>query len=462
MKLFAGGRRERGTRHSRSAERERRRRSSSPRQRRRSGSRSPRRAEHQRRGTRSPPRRPSRSRSPQQQHGRHHHQQQQRRYSPPRPHSRSRSPLQRPGGGSDRFPRQAGGRDYGTSHRGHMQEQDRPPPQRGYGGGGGRGGGPGSEEPPPVGSIHHAAVVSIRPFGAFVELPGFRKQGLVHHSQISDEIHFGRDDDDETKVKALEFFLPQGEKVWVKVTEVRQEEGRDARVGCSMRAVDQETGADLDPSGLLTAPRSGGRGAGGPPESEEPPEVNTVHAAAVQQLRPFGAFVKLEGYRRYGLVHVSQISDHMDMSREDTDDLKVAAISAVLAIGEKVFVKVVDVKQDERGPKIGCSIKLVSQRDGTDLDPHNLKYRPRQEGGGPGGREAIGAHVAETHGDAVDWGHMKADVVQYGGADRRYDILADDSPPRGAVAAGRGPHPPVAGAGGGRGPPPGEAALAPR
>ena len=49
-----------------------------------------------------------------------------------------------------------------------------------------------------------------------------------------------------------------------------------------------------------------------------------------------------------------------------------------------MFVKVVDVKQDERGPKIGCSIKLVSQRDGTDLDPHNLKYRPRPEGGGPG------------------------------------------------------------------------------
>ena len=79
------------------------------------------------------------------------------------------------------------------------------------------------------------------------------------------------------------------------------------------------------------------------------------------------------------------------------------------------------------------------------------------------GREAIGAHVAETHGDAVDWGHMKADVVQYGGADRRYDILADDSPPPRGAAAGRGAHPPVAGGpGGGRGPPPGEAALPPR
>ena len=29
-----------------------------------------------------------------------------------------------------------------------------------------------------------------------------------------------------------------------------------------------------------------------------------------------------------------------------------------------------------------CSIKLVDQRSGEDLDPNNLKYRPR-EGGGP-------------------------------------------------------------------------------
>lgn len=32
--------------------------------------------------------------------------------------------------------------------------------------------------------------------------------------------------------------------------------------------------------------------------------------------------------------------------------------------------------------QIGCSIKHVSQSDGTDLDPANTKYRPRGEGGG--------------------------------------------------------------------------------
>lgn len=32
--------------------------------------------------------------------------------------------------------------------------------------------------------------------------------------------------------------------------------------------------------------------------------------------------------------------------------------------------------------QVSCSIKLVSQKDGTDLDPHSLKYRPRAEGAG--------------------------------------------------------------------------------
>lgn len=40
------------------------------------------------------------------------------------------------------------------------------------------------DAPPEVGSIHHGRVVSVRPFGAFVELPGYRRQALVHHSQV--------------------------------------------------------------------------------------------------------------------------------------------------------------------------------------------------------------------------------------------------------------------------------------
>ena len=53
-----------------------------------------------------------------------------------------------------------------------------------------------------------------------------------------------------------------------------------------------------------------------------------------------------------------------------------------------------------RGPRIGCSIKMVSQRDGQDLDPEMTNYFAKGEGGGGGGggprRGApVGSAVAE-------------------------------------------------------------------
>lgn len=70
-----------------------------------------------------------------------------------------------------------------------------------------------SDDPPALGSIHHAVVVSVRPFGLFVELPGFRRNGLVHNSQISEDMVFSREDDDEAKVQAMEYFAPKGSQV---------------------------------------------------------------------------------------------------------------------------------------------------------------------------------------------------------------------------------------------------------
>lgn len=168
--LFAGSREERRRRtpsprrRSRSRSAEQRRRSRSPR---RSQGRSHDRSRSPRRRSRSPPRRParrSRSRS--------------RSGSPRRrgpQHGRSRSPphLRLPPPARGESGRGAG--SFG-SPRG-------PPPHHG-GWASPRGPPPGVEEAPEVGSIHHARVHSVRPFGVFVELPGFRKQGLVHHTQV--------------------------------------------------------------------------------------------------------------------------------------------------------------------------------------------------------------------------------------------------------------------------------------
>ena len=147
-----------------------------------------------------------------------------------------------------------------------------------------------------------------------------------------------------------------------------------------------------------------------------------------------------------------------------------------------VWVKVVEVTEDERGFRVGCSIKLAGQSDGTDLDPSNTKYRPRGEGPGaprvraapaasqlaclpacskaggwllrlgaqrllcsiwcchpwlapppssPGKQvqQPIGAHVAEAHGGAVDWGYLKADVVQVGKAAAALRLRLAPHPP---------------------------------
>lgn len=90
----------------------------------------------------------------------------------------------------------------------------------------------------------------------------------------------------------------------------------------------------------------------------------------------------------------------MEMDREDSDEAKVSAISQVVAVGEKLWVKVVEIKDPEpgsdRGPKIGCSIKLVSQKDGTDLDPHGLRHRPKPTEGEFGQRRTVGADVGKV------------------------------------------------------------------
>ena len=70
-----------------------------------------------------------------------------------------------------------------------------------------------TDDVPTLGSIHHAVVVNIRPFGLFVELPGFRRNGLVHNSQISEDVVFSREDEDDAKVTAMEYFVPKGSQV---------------------------------------------------------------------------------------------------------------------------------------------------------------------------------------------------------------------------------------------------------
>ena len=44
------------------------------------------------------------------------------------------------------------------------------------------------------------------------------------------------------------------------------------------------------------------------PLQEGAPELNSVHRAEVASIKPFGVFVRMQGYRTNGLVHVSQVA----------------------------------------------------------------------------------------------------------------------------------------------------------
>ena len=137
----------------------------------------------------------------------------------------------------------------------------------------------------------------------FVSLPGVTRHGLVPANAVSEDMRFGRDDSDDAKVQALEWACPLNSDVWVKLIAVGEDEQRGGlKLTCAMAVVDQATGSDLDPGNTrLDRPR------GGPPASEEPPPVGSVHRAVVQDIKPYGIFVSLPGFRRSGLVHSSQV-----------------------------------------------------------------------------------------------------------------------------------------------------------
>jgi len=115
---------------------------------------------------------------------------------------------------------------------------------------------------------------------------------------VSEELTLARGDDDDMKVKALEFYVPPGTKVWVKVVEVTPDPAQPgrSRVHGSIKLVSQADGRDLDPSGALAAAAAGpgGGGGGGGPGGpggprrggqQEPPEVNSIHHATARCLR---------------------------------------------------------------------------------------------------------------------------------------------------------------------------------
>ncbi|XP_035536759.1 nucleolar protein of 40 kDa [Morone saxatilis] len=92
---------------------------------------------------------------------------------------------------------------------------------------------------PPLYSIAKGEVVSVQTYGAFVRLPGYKKEGLVHVSEMS-----------ATRVESASEIVDMGEQVWIKVIgkEIRDDK---VKLSFSMKAVNQGTGRDLDPNNVM-------------------------------------------------------------------------------------------------------------------------------------------------------------------------------------------------------------------
>lgn len=91
----------------------------------------------------------------------------------------------------------------------------------------------------------------------------------------------------------------------------------------------------------------------------------------------------MDGYSSWGLVHFTQISDYLSFAKDEHEDEKIATLEEIAPVGQRVWVKIVEISQQDPGQraKVSCSMKLVNQRDGVDLDPGHAKYKARGEGG---------------------------------------------------------------------------------
>ncbi len=135
---------------------------------------------------------------------------------------------------------------------------------------------------PELGRVYKGKVVSVREFGAFVEIfPG--KEGLLHISEMGKEF-----------VKNVGDLLKVGDPVEVKVVNIDEL----GRVRLSMN-LDAEVGA---------APQGGGGGGRGRAARRAPDAtVGEIYEGRVTSIKPYGAFMEvLPGTE--GLCHVSEMA----------------------------------------------------------------------------------------------------------------------------------------------------------
>ncbi|NWV09541.1 NO40 protein, partial [Ptilonorhynchus violaceus] len=91
------------------------------------------------------------------------------------------------------------------------------------------------------------------------------------------------------------------------------------------------------------------------------PELYSIFQGEVATVTDYGAFIKIPGCRKQGLVHRTHMSScHVDKPSEIVD------------VGDKVWVKLIGKEMKDDKLKLSLSMKVVNQGTGKDLDPNNV------------------------------------------------------------------------------------------
>ncbi|XP_022091743.1 nucleolar protein of 40 kDa-like [Acanthaster planci] len=156
----------------------------------------------------------------------------------------------------------------------------------------------------------------------------------------------------------------------------------------------------------------------GESRQSEAPELYSIFDGEVVSIQSYGAFVNIPGFHKNGLVHKTQISS-----------ARVEDVSEVLALGDRVFCKVISLGEDDNS-KISLSMKFVDQGQGKDLDP-NLVQMKQEEQRRKKGRTFVqpkielGAVFNTVCKKCGTKGHLAKDCFQMPGT-KTYDLLPDE------------------------------------
>ncbi|XP_013404653.1 nucleolar protein of 40 kDa [Lingula anatina] len=147
----------------------------------------------------------------------------------------------------------------------------------------------------------------------------------------------------------------------------------------------------------------------------ELPDLYSIFKGEISSVQPYGAFVKIPGLKKQGLVHKSQLSQ----SRVDNP-------AEVVDVGESVYCKVITLEND----KIGLSMKVVNQGTGKDLDPNQVQssqdaQRRKQGFISKQDKIELGAVLDTTCRKCGGKGHLSQDCFHIPGQ-KSYELLTED------------------------------------